>query len=566
MLNTQESEETFNFSFAEAEGSVPSISFVSNASSTSSSPTKLLNTKPEQPKFQSTPTKRSLKRQNLLSPHKLKLKKRINFLSKSKLQQKQNYDKKIRKLKSVIHEQETNQVKHLKHEINRKRNIICEKNLKIRNLRKKILSNTSGTSSFEQLKKVRNELRLLKRKYKRLQSKMEERKTVVLQPHDDKTSRLKAAINFKDATINKLEKENSLLLESVENSSISSSFKKEKHYPSNIRLFIYDAILMNVPTANIAPLIKSFANRTKLLDLAKDIPHRTSIENMAREIGIIAAFQAAEFIIKNSNLTLGFDATTQNGIHVNSILVTSKETCLIVALDELPGGTSEDYENHITESIDFIAKIYSSFEEIDFQNCRNLLINGIANTMTDRATVNHATIRRLELAWNKSLNELNCHLHPLETIASCCKTALKKTEDEEKQKYPQNCPFQFNGSEAAAPNLIWIINKIRYKDSSGDPKGFGNALRKAGLPQGLLPRYRGNRLHILFHISGLLLHHYNFFNNFFAHGSIKCDGTFLKRLTHDFNLNITKVELQVFYNVEDLLEDFYILSLEHCEH
>ena len=375
------------------------------------------------------------------------------------------------------------------------------------------------------------------------------------QPQNDKISRLKAAINFKDATINKLEKENILLLESVETSSISSSFKKEdKHYPSNIRLFIYDAILMNVPTANIAPLIKSFADRVKLLDLAKDIPHRTSIDNMAREIGIIAAFQAATFIIKNSNLTVGFDATTQNGVHVNSIHVTSKETCLIVALDELPGGTSEDYENHRTESIDFIAKIYSSFEEIDFQNCCNLLIDGITNTMTDRATANHTTICQLKLARNKSLNELNCHLHPFETIASCCKTALKTTEDEEKQKYPQHCAFQFNGSEAAAAaNLIWIINKIRYKDSSGDPKGFGNALRKAGLPQGLLPRYRGNRLHILFHISGLLLHHYNFFNKFFAHGYIKCDGKFLKKITHDFNLNITKVELQVLGLIEKLL-------------
>ena len=32
----------------------------------------------------------------------------------------------------------------------------------------------------------------------------------------------------------------------------------------------------------------------------------------------------------------------------------------------------------------------------------------------------------------------------------------------------------------------------------GDPKGFVTILDEHGLPRGLIPRYRGNRLHILF--------------------------------------------------------------------
>ena len=93
---------------------------------------------------------------------------------------------------------------------------------------------------------------------------MKERKTVLFQPRNDKTSELKAAINFNDATIDKSEKE------SVENTSIWSSFKKEdKHYQSHIRFFIYDEILMNVPTASTAPPIKSLQIEQSNMTLQK---------------------------------------------------------------------------------------------------------------------------------------------------------------------------------------------------------------------------------------------------------------------------------------------------------
>ena len=57
------------------------------------------------------------------------------------------------------------------------------------------------------------------------------------------------------------------------------------------------------------------------------------------------------------------------------------------------------------------------------------MINILDNTMTDRATVNHATVERLKNSWGKQLNELNCHLHPLETISTRCQSALKAVEN-----------------------------------------------------------------------------------------------------------------------------------------
>jgi hypothetical protein len=49
-------------------------------------------------------------------------------------------------------------------------------------------------------------------------------------------------------------------------------------------------------------------------------------------------FQAAEMLMKEENLTLGFDATTQEGVHVNSVHVTSQEECHVIDLDQLPVG------------------------------------------------------------------------------------------------------------------------------------------------------------------------------------------------------------------------------------
>ncbi|KAK0065977.1 hypothetical protein Bpfe_004774 [Biomphalaria pfeifferi] len=65
-----------------------------------------------------------------------------------------------------------------------------------------------------------------------------------------------------------------------------------------------------------------------------------------------------------------------------------------------------------------------------------------------------------------------------------------------------------------AANLVLQINKLGFINSKGDPKGFVCFLIKNNLPKGLVPRYRGNRLHILFHICGLFIHHYTILLDF----------------------------------------------------
>ena len=199
-------------------------------------------------------------------------------------------------------------------------------------------------------------------------------------------------------------------------------------YSSTTRLLVYDAIINNVATSNMPHLIKKFSNR---LDAPLErIPSRSSIENMVLEMGVISGLQTAETIHDVEDVTMGFDATTQEGVHVNSVHVTLKVSpgCMVIALDRLPGGTAQDYHDHVVSYIDHLADVYQSFHGGQFQECRQRVIDHVANSMTDRAAANHAAIRLINESWGKTLNELNCHLHPLDTIASSCRSALNKSE------------------------------------------------------------------------------------------------------------------------------------------
>ena len=46
-------------------------------------------------------------------------------------------------------------------------------------------------------------------------------------------------------------------------------------------------------------------------------------------------------------------------------------------------------------------------------------------------------------------------------------------------------------------SLCLQVNKLRFKDGKGDPRGFKAFLEQKNLPKKLLPRNRGNRLHII---------------------------------------------------------------------
>jgi hypothetical protein len=69
--------------------------------------------------------------------------------------------------------------------------------------------------------------------------------------------------------------------------------------------------------------------------------------------------------------------------------------------------------------------------------------------MSDRRSANKCALNTLQKAWNKALNLLFCHLHPLDTLASDAKSALKKTETTKSTVF---------GSDCVAANVVLAVS------------------------------------------------------------------------------------------------------------
>ena len=155
--------------------------------------------------------------------------------------------------------------------------------------------------------------------------------------------------------------------------------------------------------------------------------------------------------------------------------------------------------------------------------------------MMDRVAANHAAIVLVNETWHKTLNELNCHLHPLDTIASSSRSALRKLETEKGKLF---------GNDCFAANIVLQMNKMRYKDGKEDPRGFKSFLDSEKLPRGFIPRYRGNRLHVLFHICGKYHEKHDAMLRYLRCGTTACGGLRMA-LLQDFDTKTARLELQV---------------------
>ncbi|XP_023819113.1 uncharacterized protein LOC105357363 isoform X2 [Oryzias latipes] len=471
----------------------------------------------EEPCTSSTPpTAVRTSQRTPLTPGCKKIKKRLAFVMKTKSEMKKKYCESVKSLQVKLKSSSVQQLKYLNQDVKRKKQIIAKKNNIISLLRKEIKSGPD----MEQLESLRKRLSYEKKKNLQLRkyrkSKRVAETSVCGESDDSQHFTAAATVKLQSRRIRELENENLILqdrIEALTNKPCQIFERDGKIYPFDLRMVVYDHILNNVPTRSVPILIEKFAQRAGFtLDA---VPHRATVEQMVRELGVVSDFQVAEFLLSNQDVTLGFDATTQEGLHVNEIHFTSDSDCLVMSLDLLPGGTAEDYQLHIQESLSRVADVYTKIYDCNFENIRKTMIANIKNTLTDRVAVNHATICQLEEAWGVSFNELNCHLHPLETIARSCRSTLKDAETVRGSLF---------GNDCIAGNIVLAVNKFRYKDGKGDPRGFVSFLERSGLPKGLLPRYRGNRLHVLFVICQQLMYHYDLFLNFFSTGTVSCGG------------------------------------------
>ena len=107
--------------------------------------------------------------------------------------------------------------------------------------------------------------------------------------------------------------------------------KDNKTYSTEVHLLYYDFIVKQVSTAVIPQLLNSVAERLGL----NINPGLYTIEQMTRELGLICEMQVAETLLNNKDCTIGFDATIQDGVHINCIHLCTQSTTQVITLGKL---------------------------------------------------------------------------------------------------------------------------------------------------------------------------------------------------------------------------------------
>ena len=274
---------------------------------------------------------------------------------------------------------------------------------------------------------------------------------------------------------------------------------KDTVYNNNVRLCVFKSLLCNVPvmrTGELLQFVSSELNETQLIA----IPSQTTVSRMVHELGVLSDIQAGQALFDSTNTTLAWDATSIDGTHVNEVHIHTHSQMLYLQVGHLPGGRTEDYLQHITDTLGGIAKTFADFSGNTTEDVLFSFYNGITCCLSDRAAVNNCVSSELSLLMSKELIYLNCNVHPLDGLASCTRKALLSRDK------ALNINSTVYGKDCRAANFIYAVSKLRHNPSSGDPQGLKIFLTRSNIHTGIIPRYVGNRLHILFHSAGIIFH------------------------------------------------------------
>ena len=106
--------------------------------------------------------------------------------------------------------------------------------------------------------------------------------------------------------------------------------KSNKVYLESVQMWTYTLLDAGTATNKIPQLLKKVFPE-------QDVPQRSSIERMCIELGLLSDMQVSEVLYTQPELTIGFDASTQEGMHFNVAHISSEAAMFTVALDELAG-------------------------------------------------------------------------------------------------------------------------------------------------------------------------------------------------------------------------------------
>lgn len=232
---------------------------------------------------------------------------------------------------------------------------------------------------------------------------------------------------------------------------------KRKKYNASIRKCMYMCLSNQVPIHK-SGLIIEFVSRELCGIQMSSVPGPSTASLMAYEMGVISDLQIGELLFQaqDGTATISWDATTKDGCHVNECHVAVGGQQLTMKLASLASGKTDSYVKQITQSLQNLATTFAVYKKLQQQVVMFKFKNCLASTLTDRAAVNHCISKELSEFLGAELVELNCHVHPLDGLASQARKILKKHDED------CNITSALYGCEGKAANLLYSISKLRW--------------------------------------------------------------------------------------------------------
>lgn len=276
--------------------------------------------------------------------------------------------------------------------------------------------------------------------------------------------------------------------------------KDGRIYSLPIRKAVYHCARRQVPVGHISSVISSCVRLVCGKDLTP-MPHASTVINMIGEMKIHSMCQAVEAILDSDYVNIAWDATTIKTDHINEIHVNTDSGSYMLDYKALGRYDNVGYSEHILSVLKQCAECYSNSkksangqipDEYKVEVLLSRIHGKITSTLSDRAAVNKKVSAKLSEALGRNLLDLNCNIHPLDSLSIAYRGLAKSFEKDE------GCTSALSGQTSILERLILIISKIKYKEGSGDPCAFRAYLEIHNIDKNLIPRYIGNRFHVLF--------------------------------------------------------------------
>ena len=312
--------------------------------------------------------------------------------------------------------------------------------------------------------------------------------------------------------------------------------RDKKTYDEGIRKCIYFCIQNQVPVDNISNVLQFIVKQMTGMNLSES-PSKSCIKRMAREMGVISHLQGAESILSSKNSTVSWDGTSLKGHHLNEVHISTEKENIVLGVSQLAGGKADDYSGDILNTVGDVMGSYAEFHKADKDMNLKKAKESISSTLTDRVVVNHCVVKKLEEDFGKDLHELNCNVHPLDGIANKAKKVLKNREKEE------GINGSLFGKDSLAINIVAAVSKLKNKQGTGDPSSFNCFMKMSDIPSTLLPRFVGNRFHVVFKLAGSVYHLTQMLIEYIEKWC-PCNSTLPKALLKDLQCNEGQAQLK----------------------